>query len=211
VTEVGDAPFRVTTRVITDVTAADAAAEREAGEPSAVWAGGDDRMVGYGVAARLEFTGPDRLRAAATAWRALVRGREEVVERRVPGAGLVAFGTFAFADDSTATSVLVVPRRTVGRRSGTAFVTDVAGGPARVPPTRLRSAEPALSDDEYRLAVAEAVRRIRTGELEKVVLARTLLLQPAEGSDPVRTLRALHHRYGEAWTFAVDGFFGASP
>jgi menaquinone-specific isochorismate synthase len=211
VTEVGDAAFRVTTRVIADVTAADAAAEREAGEPSAVWAGGDDRMVGYGVAARLEFSGPDRLRAAAAEWRALVRGREESDEAEVPGSGLVAFGTFAFADDSAVTSVLVVPRRIVGRRSGTAFVTDVAGGPGQVPPTRLRSAEPALSDEGYRQAVAEAVRRIRAGELEKVVLARTLLLRPTEGSDPVRTLRALHHRYGEAWTFAVDGFFGASP
>jgi menaquinone-specific isochorismate synthase len=168
-------------------------------------------MVGYGVAARLEFSGPDRLRDAATAWRALVRGREEDREVQVAGAGLVAFGTFAFADDSAATSVLVVPRRVVGRRSGTAFVTDVTGGFGAAPPTRLRPAEPALSDEGYRRAVAEAVRRIRAGELEKVVLARTLLLEPPAGSDPVRTLRALHHRYGDAWTFAVDGFFGASP
>src|SRR4051794_12350472 len=197
--------------MIADVAAADAVAEREAGEPSAVWAGGDDRMVGYGVAARLEFSGPDRLRNASAAWGALVRGHEEVLEARVPGAGLVAFGTFAFADDSSATSVLLVPRRIVGRRSGTAFVTDVQGGPGAAPPTRLRHAEPALSDEDYRGVVAEAVRRIRAGELEKVVLARTLLLDPPVASDPVRTLRALHHRYGDAWTFAVDGFFGASP
>jgi menaquinone-specific isochorismate synthase len=107
--------------------------------------------------------------------------------------------------------VLVVPRRIVGRRSGRAFVTDVEGGPGQVPPTRLRPAEPGLSDEGYRQAVAQAVGRIRAGELEKVVLARTLLLEPAPGSDPVRTLRALHHRYGDAWTFAIDGFFGASP
>jgi menaquinone-specific isochorismate synthase len=211
VTEVVDAPFRVTTRAIADVAAADAAAEREAGEPSAVWAGGDDRMVGYGVAARLEFSGPDRVRDAAAAWRELTRGREEDLDVRVPGTGLVAFGTFAFADDSAATSVLVVPRRIVGRRAGRPFVTDVAGGPGEAPRPRLRPAEPAFSDDDYRRAVAEAVRRIRAGELEKVVLARILLLDPPPGSDPVRTLRALHHRYGDAWTFAVDGFFGASP
>lgn len=193
------------------MAAADAAAEREAGEPSAVWAGGDDRMVGYGVAARLEFRGPGRLRDAADAWRALAQSREEDREVRVAGAGLVAFGTFAFADDSGVSSVLVVPRRIVGRRDGVAYVADVSGGPGTAPPTLLRRAEPAFSDDDYRRAVAEAVRRIRAGELEKVVLARTLLLEPPPESDPVRTLRALHHRYGDAWTFAVDGFFGASP
>lgn len=210
-TEVGGTPFRVTTRAIPDVAAADALAERAAGEPSAVWAGGDDRMVGYGVAARLTFSGPGRIEAAAAAWRALVRGREEDRAPDGTGSGLIAFGTFAFADASTATSVLLVPRRIVGRRGGEAFVTEVHGGPGGGPAPALRTAEPAFSDDDYRRAVAAAVGRIRGGELEKVVLARTLLLEPAGRFDPVRALRALHHRYHDAWTFALDGFFGASP
>jgi len=123
--------FRVATRRIADPLQARAAAEAEAGAPVAVWARGEDVMTAHGVAARLEFTGRDRVPGASAAWRALTAAAVVDDAAGVPGSGLIAFGAFAFADDSAAVSTLIVPRRVVGVRDGTAFVTEVTGKVSR--------------------------------------------------------------------------------
>lgn len=183
-------------------------------EDSAVWARGDEVLVASGVALRLDFSGPERMTRAATAWRQLLATARVDDAVGVVGSGLIAFGTFAFADDSAAASTLIVPRRIRGRRGGVSFVTEIAGGPAvaAAGPPRVPSVGVAAMDERgYRDAVAEAVRRIRRGEMQKVVLARDLVAAPPPGFDLTAALRLLRRRYREAWTFAVDGFFGASP
>lgn len=183
-------------------------------EDSAVWARGDEVLVASGVALRLDFSGPDRIRRAAAAWQQLLASAYVEDAIGVDGSGLIGFGTFAFADDSAATSTLIVPRQVRGRRHGISFVTEIAGGPAVVGdgPPRVPSATAAAMDEQrYRIAVADAVRRIRRGDLQKVVLARDLVAAPPPGFDLTAALRLLRRRYREAWTFAVDGFFGASP
>jgi menaquinone-specific isochorismate synthase len=143
----------------------------------------------------------------------------------------VAFGTFAFADDSASTSVLVVPELVLGRRDGRAWVTrislatgdseavDAAASVAlevpepapkrRVP--RVTFEPGAVPPDEYESAVAEAVRRIDAGELEKVVLARQLLGELHEEDGLRATLTRLAEDYPDTWVYAVDGLIGASP
>jgi menaquinone-specific isochorismate synthase len=59
--------------------------------------------------------------------------------------------------------------------------------------------------------VADAVRRINAGDLEKVVLARDLLATAAADVDVRWPLRRLASAYPTCWTFHVDGFFGATP
>ena len=59
--------------------------------------------------------------------------------------------------------------------------------------------------------VAEAVRRINGGDLEKVVLARDLIATAAEPIDVRWPLRRLAEEYPTCWTFHVDGIFGATP
>lgn len=203
--------FAVVTRAVTlpariVATAAD----------SAVWARGDEVLVASGVALRLDFAGPDRIRRAAAAWQQLLAAARVEDAVGIDGSGLIGFGTFAFADDSAAASTLIVPRQVRGRRHGVSFVTDIAGGPMAaaepVPlPTPPTPASSAMDEQEYRAAVAEAVRRIRRGDLQKVVLARDLVAAPPPQFDLTASLRLLRRRYREAWTFAVDGFFGASP
>ena len=101
----------------------------------------------------------------------------------VPGTGPVAFASFTFTDDSPG-SVLVVPRVLVGRRDGISWITEFADGDGRsavqaVTPVRptgtLRFADGRLPVGRYRLAVAEAVRRMQAGELDKAALAHDLL------------------------------------
>jgi menaquinone-specific isochorismate synthase len=122
----------------------------------------------------------------------------------------------------TGVSVFVVPEVVVGRRDGVAWVTTVdVDDPRRAlvaatdeddaPAPRLRYADGALDGVRWCSAVAAAVRRIRAGELAKVVLARDLLVTSDVPLEPRRLLRRLAARFPDCWTFAVDGLLGATP
>lgn len=176
-----------------------------------------DGVAGLGEAMRLEFRGPDRIRDAAAAWQRIAAAAQVRDEVRLSGSGLVAFGSFAFADDSAGTSVLIVPRVLVGRRDGVCWVTridgadDAVGATALGPEYRVVLHPGALGPDGYREAVEKAVARILAGDLEKVVLARDLTGHLPEGGDIRRVLVDLALGYPDTWTFAVDGLLGSSP
>jgi menaquinone-specific isochorismate synthase len=135
-----------------------------------VWLRKGEGIAGIGEALRLEFTGPDRIREASRVWRetAALATVEDAVH--TPGTGLVAFGTFAFADDSAATSTLIVPEIVLGRRAGRSWITrirrsdsaaDSAGDStvaadalaARRPATNADLPQPTAFGDEYRLSL----------------------------------------------------------
>lgn len=208
----GASGFTVATRAIADTAAADQAAVRDLGAPVAVWARGDDRMLAYGVAGRITTSGATRIRDAADTWRALIADSRIDDAVAVPGTGLVGFGAFTFASASAVPSGLLVPRRVIGRRDGLLFRTDIEGGApvADLPPLTNESGD-RFPAEAYEAAVSAAVQRIRDGGLEKVVLARDLALDVPADFDLEAALRVLRSRYRDAWTFAVDGFFGASP
>lgn len=88
-----------------------------------VWIRKGEGIAGIGEALRLEFRGPDRIRQASAAWRSTVQAATVSDGVRTPGTGLVAFGTFAFDDESSATSVLIVPEVVLGRRGGRSWIT----------------------------------------------------------------------------------------
>lgn len=90
-----------------------------------LWHRDDRGCVGIGEALRLVFTGPERFAAAAAAWRRIAALAEIDDPVRLPGSGLVALGAFAFADESAAQSVLIVPRLLVARHRGAAWITEV--------------------------------------------------------------------------------------
>jgi len=192
------------------------------------WLRRGDGLVGCGVAAEIRTTGPGRFDEANTWWRELTARaivRSDVDE---PGSGLVAFGTFAFADaagpDRSSESTLVVPEVILGRRGDTAWLTTVSsvGGLdqldrrlelATTPPepVDVSFTDGALNGEQWMGVVAEAVERINAGDLEKVVLARDLVATAAEPIDVRWPLRRLAEQYPTCWTFHVDGIFGATP
>ncbi|MFE4949792.1 isochorismate synthase MenF [Leifsonia sp. NPDC056665] len=201
-----------------------------------VWIRKGEGIAGIGEALRLEFRGPDRIRQASDAWRTTVQAATVSDDVRTPGTGLVAFGTFAFDDESSATSVLIVPQTVLGRRGGRSWITRItrvddspAEANAADPRTQRGTARdlprPIAFGDEYRLsllpagldeggyesAVATAVERIREHDLSKVVLARELSAHLPLESDVRRALVELALGYPDCWTFAVDGLVGSSP
>nr|WP_197982226.1 isochorismate synthase [Frigoribacterium sp. CFBP 13707] len=181
-----------------------------------VFVRGGAGMAGIGEAVRLEFSGPSRMRDAAAAWRELA-GRATVDDEvRVPGTGLIAFGSFAFDDESADTSVLIVPSIVIGRRDGVAWITRVDGAelPAGTPvgaSVRLRLREGELSAAGYADAVARAVDAIGAGDVSKVVLARDLVGQLPPEADLRLVAATLLTAYPDCYAFAVDGLIGASP
>ncbi|MEN9714144.1 MAG: hypothetical protein RLZZ164_808 [Actinomycetota bacterium] len=179
-----------------------------------------DGLVGSGVAARLTAKGPGRIADLAAQWRALVENAQVIDEVNRPGTGLVAFGSFAFSDDSQSESVLIVPRVVVGTRDGQRWVTRVAGGDdanfwdeelkfREFSPVQFADGE--QSAEGFKRSVSEAVEKISRGEVEKVVLARDLVATLPENFDLRTALRRLADRYPACWTYSVEGLFGASP
>jgi menaquinone-specific isochorismate synthase len=190
-------------------------------DDAVAWLRRGEGLVGWGVAASVRTSGADRFTAARDWWNEQARTavvRDEVTR---PGTGLVCFGSFAFAD-APGDSVLVVPEVLVGRRGETTWVTTISpAGISATPdvapvdppgaPTGVTFVDGALSGTEWETVVAEAVRRIGAGELEKVVLARDLVATAHEDIDVRWPLTRLAEQYPMTWTFHVDGLFGATP
>lgn len=194
-------------------------------------------LIGWGRAANSTEAdgapgGPDRFTSAAQWWRAVVEGADVVDEVGLPGTGLVAFGSFAFSSTSSDGGGLVVPRVIAGQRDGQAWITSIEaldpalapGGDAvlrEFPPTPGEAeAEPALGirllpgavpAQDWPGVIRAGIARIRSGEVDKVVLARDVVAAADAPIDPVHVLRRLADRYSATWTFAVDGLIGATP
>ena len=182
-----------------------------------------DGIIGIGETLRLTFGGIDRLKDAAAAWRATAAAAEVVDPVRRRGTGLIAVGSFAFADRSSAPSVLIVPELIVGRHDGVSWVTRVTMVGAEPAAARVPSAVPigerpratlaaaSLSREQFTAVVGRAVEAIRTGRVEKVVIARDATASIPPDADRRALLHELADRYPDCVTFAVDGLIGASP
>jgi menaquinone-specific isochorismate synthase len=184
------------------------------------WVHGGDGLVGWGRAAELRTSGTARFTQASQWWLELARHAVVRDDVDVPGSGLVAFGSFAFTDDADG-STLVVPEVVVGRRDGVAWVTVIGTVISSLPtiaaaddprePTGTTFADGPVDSLTWQGLVAEAVRRIESGALDKVVLARDLVARVDEPLDVRAPLARLAHDYPSCWTFHVDGFFGSTP
>jgi len=185
------------------------------------WVHRGEGLVGWGEVARYDAAGPSRFADAERWWRELAGHSVVRDEAEMPGSGLVAFGSFGYAD-SPGTSVLVVPEIVVGRRGSSAWVTTVGRG-SMAPPPLVTAAAPAIrptgatfsdgamSGAEWELVVADAVARIKAGHLDKVVLARDIVAELDLPLDVRAPLAALADRYPACWTFHVRGLFGSTP
>ena len=191
-------------------------------------------LAGVGAALHL---GVERPGGAAEAQAALAAldGPNEVGG---PGTGAVAFGAFPF--DRTVPGELVVPEIVVGRGAdGRRWLTIVGDGslgpddalarlrqildgpPSADPGAATPGVEPEPTSYDLRSAlppevwrdevVAPARSRIRRGELDKVVLARELVLHTDHPLNPPAVIGALRDTFPTAIVFRFGGFLGATP
>ena len=187
------------------------------------WVRRGDGMVAWGEVARFASSGPTRMDEALMWWRRTTRHADVRDEVKARGTGLIAFGSFSFADASPAGGVLIVPRYVLGRVDGRSFFTVVGDDPTAhttlaealagaSPVTPVPSVVVDAGDEPaWSAAVSAAVERIGAGEVSKVVLARAVDAR-AEGPIDVRAvLTNLAADYDMCWTFHVDGMIGATP
>lgn len=178
-----------------------------------------DGLVAWGEAARIEVgTGPGRFAQAESS---LTRAFDSFTGEdplRLPGTGPVAFGSFAFDDDSD--SVLVVPEVVLGRADGRAWATVADGRKISTPrppqtsqasPARIRYAGATLPEIQWLEAVADATSVIEREQLDKVVLARDLLVWSERPLDERALAAQLAARFPDCFTFLEHGLIGASP
>lgn len=189
-------------------------------EEPTVWVREDTGLVGWGQLDRLEVGGTDAL-GRAVEWFAEAQ-REHPVEDEVglAGTGLVMFGSVAF-DGRAATSVFVIPRVVLGRTRTPQGIRSWRTASTAEPPLRpsvpvstpgsVRYSDGAQSADEWERTVARAVGLLRSGEIDKIVLARDLLASTENRIDIRYLLNRLEPRWPGCWTFAVDGLVGATP
>lgn len=82
-------------------------------------------------------------------------------------------------------------------------------------PTRQPTIESVRSPQAYERSVAAAVERIRSGQIEKVVLAREVVVRAASAHDPAAIFGALRVGFPSCFNFCVGTgeatFIGASP
>lgn len=193
--------------------------ERLPAQEQLAWVRNGDGLVAWGTVARITVSGTERFSRAQRWWTELCARMSVDDTVSVPGSGPVAFASFSF--DFSSSSTLIVPRMVVGRRAGQSWVTQIgAGGDPRsnLPPVSAPDAPHAVtwsegsrSPEDWQRAVAEAIRRIGAGELDKVVLARDVIAHVDGPLDPRHLLIRLASSYPSCWTFCVDDLLGATP
>ncbi|MCL2594505.1 MAG: chorismate-binding protein [Promicromonosporaceae bacterium] len=200
------------------------------------WVREGEGIVGWGEAARIEARGETRFADAEQWWVAVAAKADVHDEVNLPGTGLAAFGSFSFDPESAAGGVLIVPQMIVGRQGGRAWVTTIdaaesgasftgnAGSrfgdsvrfaqnevAAPSSPGAVTETGGAISADRWQAAVRAAIERIYSGALDKVVLAREVVVEAERPIDSRWPLRRLAVEYPATWTFSVDGLIGATP
>jgi menaquinone-specific isochorismate synthase len=189
------------------------------------WVRRSEGIVGWGTAVRIDTAGPTRFDDADAWWRDLAARTVVRDEVNLPGSGLVAFGSFGFADDP-GDSTLIVPEVVVGHRQvddepvwwvttigvgALAATPSIVRSPAPLPPVDLTYTDGAMSGAAWAHQVREAVERIGRTTLEKVVLARDLVATASEPIDVRWLLHRLSVAYRSCWTYHIDGLLGATP
>ncbi len=180
-----------------------------------IWLRGGTGIVGWGEAARLDIDEVDPFSAAGRWVDELFQDAEISGVTGPPGVGPVAFTSFAF-DPSTHPSVVIVPATMVARIGDRAWRTSVAGAEApervaEIAPEKIRYGGASVDEVAWLEAVDRAVGKIKAGSLDKVVLARDLMVWSKEPLDQRVLCRRLAERFPGCHTFAVDGLIGASP
>ncbi|MDP4014747.1 MAG: isochorismate synthase [Candidatus Nanopelagicales bacterium] len=191
--------------------------------PTVAWVRRGQGLVGWGIAARATFVGPERFSRAQRWFSDWLDECEVDDQASLTGSGPLAFASFTFDDESPG-SVVVIPRVLLGVRDGVAWRTEVTPAQDEVrsddqgdaPVPRSRCEQPRWRDEtaataNWSSSVGEALKRISAGEVDKIVLARAVQAEFDEPLDLRPVLTRLAATQPECWTFHVEDLIGATP
>lgn len=184
---------------------------------STTWIRGGEGLVGFGVYKKFEVSGEDRFKEAHKWWQQILA--EFTIQNNVHGIGTgpILFTSFAF--DPKDISELIIPKIIIGQRNGKSWITWI--GDQKQPDIRkieissqsgeITWANGTVEEEKWRNQVSKAIDAIKSGRLEKVVLARDLKANSTTKIDLNNLLQKLEIEYPSTWVFLVDGLVGATP
>lgn len=186
-------------------------------EIDASWIRGGDGLIGFGVHARTTVSGKNRFNDARAWWKSQLASYDIRNNVRGSGTGPLLFASFAFNDDEP--TELVIPEVIVGRKNGESWITWFGENPhpvlAQAAPTSthptIKWRAGSLENSVWKERVATAVGKIKSGALDKVVLARDSI---ADFDSPISLRPIIHNlesKYPSTWVFTVAGLVGATP
>jgi len=184
-------------------------------ELSATWIRGGEGFIGFGEWRSTTVKGVNRFDDARKWWHEQLNSLKIVNDVHGIGTGPILFTSFAF--DPEEESKLVIPKIVVGQRGNKSWVTWIGAHPnitevkSAAAATKVNFSSGALSDEQWKDRVAKAVEHIKSGDLEKVVLARDLIGK-SDSPIPVRAvIEKLIENYPTTWAFLVSNMVGATP
>jgi menaquinone-specific isochorismate synthase len=181
------------------------------------WVRNGEGLVGWGVHATTTVSGKDRFEKAREWWHHQLETFAVANSVHGSGTGPVLFASFSF--DRNQESVLVIPKVVVGQKGLQSWITWIGDIAQPLLPEKRGNisqgaftfGDGSISTSAWKERVAQAITRIETTKVDKVVLARDLLATTSADIDARPILAKLASEYPSTWTFAVDGLVGATP
>ena len=179
------------------------------------WVRGGDGLVGFGIYKSHLVKGANRFAQARSWWREQVSALEIHNNVHGTGTGPILFTSFAF--DPSEESVLVIPRVVIGQRNGKSWITWIGARPqpalleANFGNDPLSLQWSGSNGDVWQDRVARAVSKIKSEQLEKVVLARFVTATSDKTINVRNLLKSLAAEYPLTWVYANTGLVGATP
>ena len=173
----------------------------------------DYQIAASGAALRLSATGEERTQKLADGWRQVIADAQVVDESDSDSPGLIALTSITFDSQSKEESILVVPAETFVLSDKACFrITAQAEEETQsVQGVHGEFRTGLQTDEKFLSSVESALAAIEKGQIEKVVLAKDLILPISSEPDLGEPLRRLHKRYPDCWTYKIGNVFGASP
>ncbi len=181
------------------------------------WVRGGEGLIGWGIHATTTVSGRDRFEKARKWWHQQLETFSVSNSVHGSGTGPVLFTSFSF--DRNDESVLVIPQVVVGQKGSQSWITWIGNTAQpelmevanKTKNAEFTFSEGTLSSDEWKKRVAEAISRVASSAVDKVVLARDVIATSTADIDVRPILRKLADEYPSTWTFSVDGLVGATP
>ena len=181
------------------------------------WVRNGEGLVGWGVHATTTVSGKDRFEKARTWWHHQLETFAVANSVHGSGTGPVLFTSFSF--DRNEESVLVIPKVIVGQKGAHSWITWIGDTPQPVLPESPAQYSQgtftfgggSITTSAWKERVAEAIKRVGSSQVDKVVLARDLVAESTTSIETAPILKKLAAEYPSTWTFAVDGLVGATP
>jgi len=183
---------------------------------SASWIRGADGFIAFGTYKTHTVSGKKRFADASSWWKNELSQLEIKNNVHGVGTGPILFASFSF--DENEPSVLTIPEIVVAQKNGKSWITWIGATQPEITKQiitpvglSLTWREGALSNEEWSAAVEKSVSQIKSGALEKVVLARDEVANSDKAIDPAALIQSLESEYPSTWLFLVDNLIGATP